>query len=683
MDIDQRIKNKAILIVALFVVCINMAAQDKSLVNTSESPYASLRSVDIYDVRWTEGFWAERFSVCRQSMVPHMMGNYLNDSLSHAFANFEIAAGLKEGKHKGPPFHDGDFYKILEGMIMANYDRKDERTEKQIDSIIAIIALTQREDGYIHTPVMIEQRKEKDRKKEFAERLDFETYNMGHLMTAACLHFRVTGKTSLLNIAKKAADFLCDFCERNPAELAKNAICPSHYMGIVELYRTTHDRRYLDLAKTLINIRSMVKNGSDDNQDRIPFREQNEAVGHAVRANYLYAGVTDVFLETGEDSLFNALDALWHNVTEKKMYITGGCGALYNGVSPDGTTYKQEPVQQVHQAYGRDYQLPNLTAHNESCANIGNLLWNWRLLLATGDAKYADIMEMVMYNSLLAGVSLDGKGYFYTNPLRVSEDITYTLRWSKVREPYISYCNCCPPNTIRTIAEIQNYFYCISDAGLWVNFYGGNTLSTHLRDGSLIQMTQKTDFPYDEGIRLVIEKVQKSEFSLFLRIPSWAEGATIKVNGSQVEQPVVSGKYAEINRLWKSGDVIDLILPLQVNLFEANPLVEETLNQVAVKRGPVVYCLESADLPADHKIFDVTIPSSVLFMPEKDLIGESNVVTLSGEVMIAVNQDWNGRLYRRISKEKYRKAIIKLIPYYAWGNRGKGDMTVWIPVSPM
>jgi DUF1680 family protein len=225
----------------------------------------------------------------------------MDDTLSHGFANFEIAAGLKEGKHLGPPFHDGDFYKILEGLIAVYSVTKDKETDRQLDSIISIIGETQRDDGYIHSPVVIEQLKDKDRKKEFAERLDFETYNMGHLMTAACLHHRVTGKTNLLDIAIKATDFLYDFYKRNAPELAKNAICPSHYMGVTEMYRTIHDPKYLDLAVALIDIRSMVQNGTDHNQDRIPFREQTKAQGHAVRANYLYAGAADVYLETHYD----------------------------------------------------------------------------------------------------------------------------------------------------------------------------------------------------------------------------------------------------------------------------------------------------------------------------------------------------------------------------------------------
>lgn len=670
----------SIILTAGILIFSQSFAQDKSLVNTSQSPYAKLKSINMGDVQWTTGFWAERFKVCKESMVPHMMGNYLDPEVSHAFRNFEIAAGMEEGEHSGPAFHDGDFYKMLEAMIVVWSSSKDAETEKQIDAIIATIAKTQRTDGYIHTPVVIKQLQKSAEKKEFGERLDFETYNMGHLMTAGCLHYRITGKKTLFNVAVNATDFLYDFYKRASAELARNAICPSHYMGVVEMYRTTRDPRYLELAKNLIAIRSLVEHGTDDNQDRIPFLKQTKAMGHAVRANYLYAGVADIYTETGDDSLMVVLDKIWHNVVEQKMYITGACGALYDGVSPDGTSYVPDYNQKVHQAYGRDFQLPNLTAHNESCANIGNILWNWRMLLATGDARFADIMELTMYNSLLAGVSLDGKGYFYTNPLCVAHDIPFTLRWSREREGYISFCNCCPPNTIRTIAEISNYVYTTSEKGLWVNLFGSNQLTTKLNDGSVVSLNQKTDYPWDGKISIKLEECPNKEFSLFLRIPGWATGAEISVNGKKQNQESKPGTYAELTRKWKKGDQVELTLPMEAQLVEANPLVEEVRNQIAVKRGPVVYCIESADIPANRSIFDYTISANNPFKPKAVTIANSKLYALEGNVELVSNESWTGQLYRPINTKKEMVAL-RLVPYYAWGNRGKGDMSVWLPVS--
>ncbi|MGW8314682.1 MAG: aceric acid hydrolase [Bacteroidales bacterium] len=658
-----------------------LPAQHKGLVDTDESMYARMLPVGIGDMTWTEGFWADWYSVCRDVMVPGMMGNYLNDQLSHGFANFEIAAGLKSGHHEGPPFHDGDFYKILEAMIMINAMERDPETECKLDSMITVIAAAQREDGYIHTPVIIEQQGEGDHSMAFRERLDFETYNMGHLMTAACLYYRTTGKENLLTVAKGAADFLYEFYRKRPSELAQNAVCPSHYMGITELYRTTGDDRYLELARGLIDIRSEVKDGTDHNQDRIPFRQQHQAVGHAVRANYLYAGVADVYAETGDDSLMDALDKIWHDVTERKLYITGGCGALYDGVSPNGTTYDQSYIQQVHQAYGQDFELPNLDAHNESCANIGFLLWNWRMFQVTGEARYVDMLEKVAYNSLLAGVSLDGTGYFYTNPLAVSKEIPYNLRWSKVREPYISLCNCCPPNTIRTIAEMNNYACSLSGEGLWINLYGSGTLQTVLKNAGEVQLDQETDYPWDGRIALHLREVPGNEFSIFLRIPGWSREPQLTVNGENWEIPLESGSYVQVRRTWKSGDEVVLDLGMEPFLVQSNPLVEENQNLVAFQRGPVVYCLESAGLPEEVPLSEVLIPvtSEATAVPMK--IGEQEMAGLELEARVINDRDWDRTLYRRVDPVDTKKIRIRLIPYYAWGNRGEGDMSVWLPAD--
>ncbi|MGV8136785.1 MAG: glycoside hydrolase family 127 protein [Mangrovibacterium sp.] len=677
----QRIKIKYLL-PALLLFSFHFAghAQDKSLVNTSASRHARLSPVNMTDVCWTGGFWAERFQVCATSMVPHMMAIYRNDSVSHGYANFEIAAGLKEGVHVGPPFHDGDFYKLLEAAIVVNSVNRNVREEERIDSMIAVIAKTQRKDGYIHTPVVIAQLQKPGEKQEFAERLDFETYNMGHLMTAACIHYRLTGKRTLLDVAVRATDFLYNFYKRNPAELARNAICPSHYMGVTEMYRTVGDPRYQELAKGLIDIRSEVKDGQDHNQDRIPFRQQTKAEGHAVRANYLYAGAADVYAETGDESLMQALNAIWHDLTETKLYITGACGALYDGVSPNGTTYDQPSIQQVHQAYGMEYELPNLTAHNESCANIGNLLWNWRMLLATGNAAYADVMEQVMYNSLLAAVSLDGKRHFYTNPLAVAADLPYELRWSKDREEYISYCNCCPPNTIRTIAEMHHYLYSLSDSGLWVNFYGGSQLKTRLKSGAALELDQSTAYPWEGNIQLTVRQAPEEEFAFYLRIPAWAAGATVRVNGKATDEQPVPGTYHKITGNWKAGDKIAVNFPMTVDLIEAHPLVEATRNQVAVRRGPVVYCLETAGLTGDASVSNMALSAWTEFKAIKTKIAGSELTALEGIALKTDPADWGNRLYRPLSVRQPGQTKVLLIPYYAWNNRGKGEMKVWLPL---
>ena len=656
-------------------------AQERSLVNTANSKFAILESVNLTDVQWTTGFWAGRYRVCKESMVPHMLAMYMNDSVSHGYANFEIAAGLKEGEHIGPPFHDGDFYKMLEAAIVVAAENHDAALEQKIDSVITVIGMTQRADGYIHTPVMIKEREHPEKKAEFAERMDFETYNMGHLMTAACVHYRLTGKRNLMDIAIRATDFLYSYYKSHAHELAQNAICPSHYMGVAEMYRTLGDPRYLELAKGLIDIRDQVETGHDHNQDRIPFRQQTKAEGHAVRANYLYAGAADVYAETGDESLMKALDVIWDDLVENKLYITGACGALYDGVSPNATTYDQPSIQQVHQAYGADYQLPNLTAHNESCANIGNLLWNWRMLQVTGKAKYADVMERVMYNSLLAAVSLDGIRHFYTNPLAVAGDVSDRLRWSKDREPYIAYCNCCPPNTIRTIAEINDYMYSLSKDGVYVNFYGASVLNTTLENGDVLQLNQQTDYPWNGKVELEVQTTLKNTMSLHLRIPGWCHDAELTINGQPVAAKAEPGTYVAVTRKWKKGDTVGLNLPMPVQVMEANPMVEATHGLVAVQRGPVVYCLETADLPQGVRVFNVAVDVHNKMTTETMEIAGAKMVAVRAEGVLLTTDPWTSILYRPMTLQPNKRISLRLVPYYAWDNRGKGEMSVWIPVK--
>ena len=666
-----------------WIVCVVMAActqsnaQQNGLVNTSKSPYAKLVPVNMGQVQWTGGFWDERFNVCRDSMVPNLWNIYNDANISHAFKNFEIAAGLDTGSHKGPSFHDGDFYKTLEAVASMYAATKDKRLDEMMDKAIAVIAASQREDGYIYTKAMIEQRST-GAKKQFEDRLSFEAYNIGHLMTAACVHYRATGKTNLLDVARKATDYLYTFYKNASPALARNAICPSHYMGVVEMYRTTGDRRYLELAQHLVDIKGQIDDGTDDNQDRVPFRQQTKAMGHAVRANYLYAGVADVYAEDGDTSLLNRLFIMWNDVVQHKMYVTGGCGALYDGVSPDGTVYTPNIVQKIHQAYGRDYQLPNLTAHNETCANIGNLIWNWRMLLLTGDAKYADVMELALYNSVLSGISLNGKNFLYTNPLAYSDDLPFQQRWSKDRVPYISLSNCCPPNVVRTIAEVSNYAYSISNDGLWLNIYGSNNASTQLKDGTLLKFRQQTAYPWNGAVKLTFDNNPDKLFTVFMRIPGWCKNASISVNGKPVQQKLVSGIYAAIKRRWSKGDVIELNMPMPTVLIEANPLVEETRNQVAVKRGPVVYCIESPDLPAQYKPFDMAVPGTAVFKPVQYKIANSNVTALECKLIPVKNGDWKGQLYKEAASTPAQPISVRLIPYFAWGNRGHSEMTVWM-----
>ncbi|MFV8374502.1 glycoside hydrolase family 127 protein [Flavobacterium sp. LB1P62] len=669
---------KQIILLSTILFSTAFVAQNKGLVANSESPYSKLQSVNLQDVQWTNGFWKEQFDVETKNTLPYMWDLYHNDSISHAYKNFEIAAGLTKGAFKGPSFHDGDFYKIFEGMAATYAVTKDKKLDAEMDKAIALFAKAQRKDGYLHTPVLIDERWGTLGPEEVKKQLGFEKYNMGHLMTAACVHYRATGKTNFLNIAKGVADYLYDFYKKASPDLARNAICPSHYMGIVEMYRTTKNPKYLELANNLIDIRGTTNDGTDDNQDRIPFRQQTTAMGHAVRANYLYAGVADLYAETGEKKLLDNLKSIWDDVTYRKMYITGACGSLYDGVSPDGTSYNPTDVQKIHQAYGRPFQLPNATAHTETCANIGNVLWNWRMLQITADAKYADVVELALYNSVLSGISLEGKKFFYNNPLNVSAKLPFKQRWSKEREGYIALSNCCAPNVTRSIAEISNYAYNLSKEGVYVNLYGSNHLNTLTLNGEKLEVEQQTNYPWDGKITLKILKAPKESYAFFLRMPGWSQGGTILVNNRTIENDAVSGTYMKIIQKWKKGDVIELNLPMPVELMEANPLVEEIKNQVAVKRGPIVYCLESDQLPENTSVNDVVLNTNSPFTTDFIEIADRKLLSITVNSLINKDASWEKRLYRPFSQKEVKQYEIKLIPYFAWGNHKKGEMTVWL-----
>lgn len=663
-----------------------LRAGERALVDTSRSPGAVLYMPDLADVRWQGGLLGERFEVARTVMVPHLWELFSNPKTSPAWRNYRIAAGLEQGEFSGPPFNDGDFLKWFEALAQVYALTKDPALDRQMDEIVAVVAKAQREDGYLHTQTIIPQRQGQPT-KEFADREHFETYNMGHLITAACVHYRATGKTNMLALARKAADYLDRLCATKPLELARNAICPSHYMGVVELYRVTREPRYLALAEKLIEIRSLVPegDGSDHNQDRVAFRQMFQAVGHAVRANYLYAGAADVYAEDRDASLLKPLTALSDNVAGRKLYITGMTGALYDGASPDGVDYTQHKyIKTVHQAYGRDYQLPNLTAYNETCATIGYGMWQWRMLALTGDAHYADLFEQTLYNGVLPGISLEGKDYFYVNALRKLHDFKWPLRWSRTREPNIPVSFCCPPNVVRTIAEAHNYVYALSADAVWVNLYAASSLDTHWVDGARIRLRQETDYPWEGAVKLVIDEAPAKEIALKLRVPAWLhEGAaSLTVNGKPETLPLKPGSYASVRRVWKAGDVVAFSMAFKPTLWEANPLVEETVDQVAIKYGPLVYCIESNDLPEGVRLKDLALSLSAPanFEAQTETIVNARVLTLSFDALALRRGDWSDKeLYREVDARAPRRVRVKAVPYYAWGNRGDTEMSVWMP----
>ncbi|GAF02153.1 hypothetical protein JCM21142_3780 [Saccharicrinis fermentans DSM 9555 = JCM 21142] len=665
------------LLVLSLVVLHAASAQQKGIVNNANSPYVKLKSIDMGDCIWTEGFWADKFKAATESMVPYM-GEVLCGDTGHALNNFKIAAGEKEGHHHGMRWHDGDFYKYMEAVSYVYAQTKDKKLLKELDEYIRIIGKAQEEDGYLQTQIQLNP--EVDR---YDNRKYHEMYNTGHLLTSACIHYRVTGQRNFLDIAIKHADYLYTIFMPEDKKYGRFGFNQTQIMGLVELYRTVGDQRYLKLAEKFINNRGKYRVEEtpategypigDMVQEYTPLRKEDEAVGHAVLALYFYAGAADVYSETGEKALLDALDRLWENVTDKKMYVTGAVGQTHYGASTNR--------QMIEEGFIDEYMMPNMTAYNETCANICNSMFSKRMLDIHGESKYADIMELVMYNSGLSGISLDGKNYYYANPLRVidgARDYSKMNTEFPERQPYLE-CFCCPPNLVRTVSKLSGWAYSKTANGIAVNLYGGNKLNTKLLDGSELKITQVTKYPWEGRIKLTIDKCKKGAFDITLRIPNWARGTRITVNNMDAGIDVKEGKFAVVNRAWKKGDEVVIDMPMNINLVEGHSRIEEVRNQVAIKRGPIVYCIESPDLPQGTDIVDVylngEVPQKAVF--NSDLLGGVTTV----EAALLLRKDSNKeKMYKTVRKPVFESYKTRLVPYFSWSNRGRSEMTVFMPV---
>ncbi|MGJ8724109.1 MAG: glycoside hydrolase family 127 protein [Roseibacillus sp.] len=649
-------------------------ARSRAEIDTSSSPHVKLTSINIGDCRWTEGFWAEKSKLCEEVMVPYM-GSLMKGDIGHGLNNFKIAAGLKKSEHQGEFWHDADFFKWMESACYVYGMNGDEKILAELDEIIEIIAQAQEDDGYLHAYIQIQGI------EHFSNRKYHEMYNCGHLYTAACIHHRMTGKSNFLEIALKNAELLCQTFNPCPPDKKRFGFNQTQIMGLVELYRLTREQRYLSLAEIFINNRGQSEMVHDSTtigypigdmvQERIALRDETEAVGHAVLALYYYAGAADVYAETGEKDLLEALDRLWENVTQKKMYATGAVGQTHHGASSRRDT--------IEEGFIDEYMMPNMTAYNETCANICNAMFSHRMLGIKGESKYADVMELVLHNSSLSGISLCGKKYYYANPLRKihgSRDYSQMNTESPDREPYL-YCFCCPPNLVRTIAKVSGWAYSLSENGVFVNLYGGNKLTTTMRDGSELKLSQVTNFPWDGVVSITVEECKTEAFEIALRIPEWAEGSRLSVNGDEVSE-VTPGQFAKLERVWQAGDVIELNMPMPINLIEGHPRIEEVRNQVAVKRGPIVYCVESPDLPEETSILDVYLDgeSELCFVQESATLAGVPAITAE----LKIRQDKGEGMYRTLKKPSWKSCASQFVPYYAWSNRGDSEMTVFLPV---
>lgn len=652
------------------------------LIDTHKSPYAIAWSLPSGSMRWTGGFWKTAADVCADETVPHVLGLFESDEGFHAVANFRIAAGLMEGSYEGPPFDDGDFYKVLEGAMVVAHQRQDKDLMARIDAHIDLIGQAIQPDGYLSTKQIIGEKQNNGVHRQ-GDINDFEAYNFGHLFTAACTHRRLTGKDTLLRTAVKAAGYLEKlYQEAERTGKIQTAVCPSHYMGLIELYRETGDSRFLETAELAIRLRDRVSHGTDDNQDSIPLLEHDKILGHAVRSTYLYAGVTDLYLETGDRRLLDMLERVWHNLVDQKLYLTGGCGALYSGVSPFGDFVKGYLEKQVtHQAFGYEYQLPNVTAYNETCGTLGHVFWMQRLFAAGPKARLFDLIERSLLNLALAAVSLDGRKYFYENMLRRTKKLDYPLMWPLERTGYMS-CFCCPTNLSRTIMQAVEYTGMVSSDTVWLGLYGASETQVALDNGAAFTLIQDTRYPWDGSIRLSCNEVKENHpFTLQVRVPGWIESGSIRINGcEQILTAAEADTYQAIQVGNPAEDVIELQFDMPVRYTVAHPLVEEAAGQVAVERGPLVYCIESPDAEV-ATIDDLFLLSDAAYETVPYQIAGREVLALVSEAAVLNRTGQNpNRLYQTLKVDGCTTVPVRLIPYFAWDNRGFGEMRIWLPI---
>ncbi len=641
--------------------------------------------VDQGKVVLRDAFWLKHEKLIRETAIPYQWST-LNDEessaeASHAIRNFRIAAGLEKGEFYGFVFQDSDVYKWLEGVSYSLENCPNRELEETADRTIELIGKAQRPDGYLNTYFTV-----KEPEKRWTNLHEcHELYCAGHMIEAAVAYYEATQKTDFLEIARKFADYIDTVFGPEPQKRKGYPGHPEIELALVRLYRATRDRKYLNLSRYFLEQRgrspyyfdeewerrgrTCFENPSDTtppgdhrtyNQTHQPVTEQKKAVGHAVRAVYLYSAMADVAAETGDEALWNACRSLWDDIEETQLYITGGIGSTGIG-----------------EAFTFDYNLPNDTVYAETCASIGLVFFADRMLRVDPNARYADVMERVLYNLLPASVSMDGKHFFYVNPLEVwpeaCENDPAKAHVKPVRQPWFG-CACCPPNLVRLVESLSSYIYRTGERTLYVNLYIGSSVSFSLEQAKGT-FTQRSDYPWDGRIQMRLSLESSAEFAVALRLPGWCHSARIKVNGQEIEgKPLLRDGYAVLNRLWKDGDEILLDLDMPVQLIAANPKVRADAGKVAIQRGPVVYCLEEADNGANLSGISLN-RNSALTVSRQQILG--GITVIEGKGKRIDESGWGKRLYQPFEDSK-TEIGIRAIPYFAWGNRGKGEMLTWI-----
>lgn len=633
-------------IVILFSGC---SPSDSSDVKITEVPFTKIHFDDI--------FWAPRIETNRTVSIPSA---FYQCEINGRFDNFALAGGLIKGEHKGDfSFDDTDPYKVIEGASYSLAAKYDPKLDHYLDSVINIIASAQEPDGYLTTCVTnkVERLSGWWGSSRWEKINSHELYNCGHMYESAVAHYLATGKRTFLDVAVKNANLICEVFGPNEGQKHVPSGHPIVEMALAKLYKVTGEEKYLNLAKYFVEETGRGTDGHKLNaysQDHMPILQQEEIVGHAVRAGYLYSGVADVASLTNDQEYFNALCRIWDNMAGKKLYITGGIGSRSQG-----------------EGFGPNYELHNHNAYCETCAAIANVYWNYRMFLATGDSKYMDVLERALYNGVISGVSLKGDEFFYDNPLE--------SMGQHLRQPWFG-CACCPGNITRFMASVPGYIYAIQGKDIFVNLYVQGTAQVETPAGEII-LEQVTKHPWEGNVKLNVNPATDARFALKLRIPGWAQDApvptdlysfvngkgeyTITVNGKKVTPKPKMG-YVTIERTWSKGDVVEIEFPMEVRQIRANEAVVDDRGKLAIQRGPIVYCIEGKD-QNDSTVFNKYIPENTSFTTHYDSELLNGVVVLTGTAV-------------QVEKDGVEEKVpFTAIPYSTWNNRGADEMAVWIP----